>query len=218
MKPLTIQDPEYKKWVLSLCTRYRRSQIKAAVKVNEEMLRYYWNLGKDISEREEENKYGSAFFATLSRDLKREMPDATGLSERNLIYAKNFYQLYQRYLENLQQVVADLQSAESQAGNNQKQNLPQLVADLEDNLFKIPWGHHRLIIDKFFETPERAIFYIQETVKNGWSRDVLRNFIDTDLYGRQGKALTHFSRTLPEVTSDLAQELTRIPIISRSLA
>lgn len=64
MKPLTIQDPEYKKWVLSLCTRDRRSQIKAAVKVNEEMLRYYWNLGKDISEREEENKYGSAFFAT----------------------------------------------------------------------------------------------------------------------------------------------------------
>ena len=124
MKPLTIQDPEYKKWVQSLCTRYRRSQLKAAVKVNEEMLRYYWNLGKDISEREEENKYGSAFFATLSRDLKKEMPDAAGLSERNLIYAKNFYQLYQRYLENLQQVVADFQNADYQNDNNQKQNLP----------------------------------------------------------------------------------------------
>ena len=88
------------------------------------MLRYYWNHGKDISEREEENKYGSAFFATLSRDLKREMPDATGLSERSLIYAKNFYQLYQRYLENLQQVVADFQNADYQNDNNQKQNLP----------------------------------------------------------------------------------------------
>ena len=105
----------------SLCARYRRSQIKAAVKVNEEMLRYYRNLGKDISEREEENKYGSAFFDTLSRDLKREMPDATGLSERSLIYAKNFYQLYQRYLGNLQQVVADLQIAEYQVNNSPKQ-------------------------------------------------------------------------------------------------
>ena len=211
MKPLTIQDPEYKKWVQSLCARYRRSQIKAAVKVNEEMLRYYWNLGKDISEREEENKYGSAFFATLSRDLKREMPDATGLSERSLIYAKNFYQLYQRYLENLQQVVADLQNADCQIGNIQKQKRPQLVADLENNLFKIPWGHHILLIDKFSEAPEKAIFYIRETLKNGWSRDVLRNFIDSDLYSRQGKAITNFSRTLPEVTSDLAQELTKDP-------
>ena len=119
--------------------------------------------------------------------------------------------MYQRYLENLQQVVADLQNGDYHIDNNQKQNLPQLVADLEDNLFKIPWGHHRLLIDKFFETPERAIFYIRETVKNGWSRDVLRNFIDSDLYSRQGKAITNFSRTLPEVTSDLAQELTKDP-------
>ena len=222
MKLLTIQDPEYKKWVLSLCTRYRRSQIKAAVKVNEEMLRFYWNLGKDISEREEENKYGSAFFATLSQDLKREMPDVQGLSASNIRYAQRFYLLYQDALSNLQQVVEDLgktnfqQVAENleyigNQTNISNTNPPQIVADLENYIFKVPWGHQLVLIDKFSEEPEKAIFYIRETVRNGWSRDVLRNFIDTDLYSRQGKALTNFSRTLPEVTSDLAKELTKDP-------
>ncbi len=79
MKPITILDKDYLSWVQALCERYRTSQIKAAVKVNKEMLRYYWFLGKDIAERNDENKYGSTFYATLSRDLKRLMPKATGL-------------------------------------------------------------------------------------------------------------------------------------------
>ena len=147
MKPLTIQDPEYNKWVHSLCARYRRSQIKAAVKEKEEMLRYYWNLGKEISEREEENKYGSAFFATLSRDLKREMPDAQGLSATNIRYAKRFYLLYQYALSNLhqlaeilemtnlQQLAEDLESIDNEPKNMSNKNLPQIVADLENNIF-----------------------------------------------------------------------------------
>ena len=68
-----------------------------------------------------------------------------------------------------------------------------------------------MLIDRFSNSPDKAVFYAGEIVKNGWSRDVLRNFIDTDLYERQGKALTNFKRTLPEITSDLAQELTKDP-------
>lgn len=84
MQPITILDKDYLTWVQTLCERYRTSQIKAAVKVNQEMLHYYWLLGKEIDERGDENKYGSAFYATLSRDLKKRMPKATGLSERNI--------------------------------------------------------------------------------------------------------------------------------------
>ena len=49
---ITIQDKEYLQWVKDLGRRYRRSQIKAAVRVNEEMLRFYWELGRGIVEKQ----------------------------------------------------------------------------------------------------------------------------------------------------------------------
>ena len=52
MKSITILDPNYKDWVKELSLRYRKSQIKAAVKVNREMLSFYWSVGKDITEKE----------------------------------------------------------------------------------------------------------------------------------------------------------------------
>ena len=211
MQPITILDKDYLTWVQTLCERYRTSQIKAAVKVNQEMLHYYWLLGKEIDERGDENKYGSAFYATLSRDLKKRMPKATGLSERNIRYAQSFYQLYSNFIQNLQQPAANSQLAENEGSSLDCSNLQQLVADLMDGIYHIPWGHHMLLIDKFSNRSDKAVFYVGEIIKNGWSRDMLRNFIDSDLYERHGKALTNFKRTLPDVTSDLAQELTKDP-------
>ncbi len=213
MKPITILDKDYLAWVhITLCERYCTSQIKAAVKVNQEMLRYYWLLGKDIDERgDEKNKYGSAFYFTLSRDLKKRMPKATGLSERNIVYAQSFYRLYSDFIQNLQQPAADMQQSENEDNSLERSNLQQLVANLMDVIYQIPWGHHMILIDKFLGNPNKAVFYAWEIVKNGWSRDMLRNFINTDLYERQGKALTNFKRTLPDITSDLAQELTKDP-------
>lgn len=209
MKPLTILDKDYLAWVQALCERYRVSQIKAAVKVNQEMLRYYWLLGKDILERGDENKYGSAFYATLSRDLKKRMPDVMGLSASSIRYAKRFYLLYRDAIENLQQVAEDSDTSESVGFA--EQNLQQVAEKFQPPIFNVPWGHHMLLIDRFSDAPQKALFYVNQIVSNGWSRDMLHNFIDTGLYERQGKALTNFSRTLPEVTSDLAQELTKDP-------
>lgn len=211
MKPITILDDNYLLWVQTLCDRYRTNQIKAAVKVNQEMLRYYWLLGKDITERDVENKYGSAFYTTLSRDLKKRMPNATGLSERNIRYAQRFYKLYSDVIQNLQQSAANSQLVENNSDNPEQLNLQQLVASLMNGIYQIPWGHHILLMDRFSDAPEKAMFFVNQIVSNGWSRDVLRNFIDTDLYERQGKAMTNFKRTLPDITSDLAQELTKDP-------
>ena len=66
-------------------------------------------------------------------------------------------------------------------------------------------------IDKFLTVPQKALVYIRQTVANGWSRNVLHNFIDSSLYERQGKALSNFNRTLPDVDSDLVQEITKDP-------
>lgn len=209
MKPITILDKDYLAWLQTLCNRYRTSQIKAAVKVNQEMLRYYWLLGKDIAERDDENKYGSSFYTTLSRDLRKRMPGATGLSASSIRYAKRFYLLYNKEIENLQQVAEDFRDEEVQEHSGT--NFQQVAESLQSPIFNVPWGHHILLIDRFSNAPQKALFFINQIVSNGWSRDMLRNFIDTDLYERQGKALTNFKRTLPDVTSELAQELTKDP-------
>ncbi len=111
----------------------------------------------------------------------------------------------------MQQPAANSQLAENEGSSLDSSNLQQLVADLMDGIYHIPWGHHMLLIDKFSNRSDKAVFYVGEIIKNGWSRDMLRNFIDSDLYERHGKALTNFKRTLPDVTSDLAQELTKDP-------
>ena len=117
------------------------------------------------------------------------MPEATGFSPTNLLYMKNFYLLYQPLLE----------------------ITPQPEEQFAVDIFSIPWGHHKLLVDKFLENPQKAQFYIHQTIENGWSRSMLLNFISTDMYERQGKAMTNFKHTLPEVSSDLAQELTKDP-------
>jgi len=64
---------------LSIC----RSQIKAAIKVNTELLRLYWDLGHDIVVRQMEATWGSGFFEQLSKELKAEFPDMKGFSASN---------------------------------------------------------------------------------------------------------------------------------------
>jgi predicted nuclease of restriction endonuclease-like (RecB) superfamily len=76
-------------------------------------------------------------------------------------------------------------------------------------LVRVPWGHHRTIIDKCGDDVEKALFYVQKTVENGWSRNVLAIEIDGDLYSRQGKAVTNCALTMPDADSDLAQQLTK---------
>ena len=214
-KPISILDKDYLQWVKGLCMRYRQSQIKAAVKVNTEMLKFYWSLGRDIVTLKAEDRWGSKFFHNLSRDLKEANPSTTCFSAKNLLYMKNFYCMYQPYFEIGQQVADQLGEnviLPQLGAKNGSHEIGQQVADqLENDIFLTPWGHHMLLIDKFFKEPQKALFYVHQTVKNGWSRNVLHNFIDSSLYERQGKALSNFKSTLPNVDSDLAQEITKDP-------
>ena len=208
-KSINILDKDYIQWIKDLSSRYRRSQIKASVKVNQEMLQFYWELGKDIVEKKAESRWGSGFMKNLSRDLKEVNPDATCFSETNLLYMKNFYLLYQPYMTITPQVGEQFTQQVVEQGENAI--TPQLVEQIQSDLFSVPWGHHRFIIDKLKEQPKKALFFVHQTVENGWSRDMLLNFMGTDLYERQGQALTNFKYTLPDEASDLAQELTKDP-------
>ena len=233
VKPISILDKDYSQWLKDLSSRYRRSQIKAAVKVNQEMLQFYWELGRDIVERDAENKYGSAFYATLSRDLKNTLPEATSFSETTIRYSKRLYQLYNQILINIPQVGEKLRfKILPQVGENSKKEfvtqtvaksenilqnvdnseiIQQVAEKIMSDIFSVPWGHHKYIIDKCSNDPEKALFFVRQTIENGWSRNMLLNFIGTDLFERQGKAISNFKQTLPNETSDLAQELTKDP-------
>ena len=211
-KGLTIIDKDYTQWVEDLSVRYRQSQIKAAVRVNRELLKYYWKLGRDIEEMHVEERWGQSVIKNLSVDLQFKNPNSTGLSRTNIYYAKKFYSLYSQYLKIVPQAVGQLENGKAQQTvKDSSKIVPQPVGQLEEMLFSIPWGHHRYLIDRYGTEPAKTFFYVKKTMQEGWSRDVLLNFMDSGLYEREGKALTNFTRTLPDKTSDLAQELTKDP-------
>ena len=197
--PAEVKRTDYVQWLSELKLRYRNQQLKAAVMVNQAMLVFYWELGKDIVERNFENVYGSGFFKKLSCDLKEKLDSPQGFSENNLRYMRSFYRLYSPYVSNLQQPVG--KSAE----------VAKKAAMSPAMLFAIPWGHHVQIMNKCGGSLDKALFYVRKCQEHNWSRSVLMNFLDTGLYEREGKAVTNFKSALPLPQGDLAQEITRDP-------
>lgn len=90
MSELLRMDEEYRNWIEELSRRYRVSQIKASVRVNNAMLMFYWSVGRDIAAKQVENRWGNKFFQTMSMDMSDMIPNVRGFSPRNLRYMKNF--------------------------------------------------------------------------------------------------------------------------------
>lgn len=178
-----IKDGEdYNKWLKQLKTRFRESQIKASVRVNSELLRFYWDLGKDIAEKQKRSTWGSGFLKQLSKDLTAEFKNIKGFSINNLQYIIRWFNFYKD--SNVEQVV------------------PHLIT--------IPWGHNLKIVSKCNSVDE-ALYYVAKTSEHGWSRSILTYQIEFDLYNKKGKAITNFSNKLPKVDSELAKEMTKSP-------
>lgn len=158
------------------------------------MLRFYWSTGEDIVKKKAESRWGESVINSISQDLTSALPGIKGLSPTNLGYAKRFYSLYSQLDTFYPQLV----------GKTEYEQLKTII-------YRIPWGHQRYLIDKFYNNPKRAFYYVRLTLENGWSRAVLLNAIDMDLKEPEGKAVTNFSLTLPE--GDLAQEMTKDPYL-----
>lgn len=198
MSEIIKTNKEYSKWIMEVSQRFRKSQIKAAAKVNREMLIFYWSIGHDISENYNENIYGKSFYKNLSLDLNEALPDVKSFSVTNLKYMKYFYEMYSN--SNRQQLVDD---------SMEEKDMSQHAID--ECIFMIPWGHHIQIINKCKGNVDKALFFVKKAYENNWSRAVLLNFLNTGLYEREGKAINNFNKLLPEVGSDLAKEITKDP-------
>lgn len=161
------------------------------------MLRFYWNLGRDIASMVNYAGYGTKFYKKLGTDLQKELPDVKSFSVINLKYMKYFYEMYYRD-GNRQQVVDDFDDRLNRQS-------------VDERIFHIPWEDHIQILNKCKDNQEKALFFVKKVIENNWSRAVLMNFLDTNLYERQGKAISNFDKILPDAQSDLAQEMTKDP-------
>lgn len=228
MSELLKINKDYAKWIEEICHNFKKFQIKASASVNVEMLKFYWIVGKGIEELSQKSEYGSKLIESISNDLKQVLPNVKSFSPRNLRYMSSFYKFLPEF-EILPQLGAKSQKTTKlpQVGaESQKTTKSPKVGGEFDNMsnlplsgaksdaivaFMIPWGHMKVILDKYKNDKEKALFYIKETIENNWSRAVLLNFIGTDLYERKGKATNNFDKSLPDVNSDLAKEMTRDP-------
>lgn len=209
-----LTSKDYVHWLGEIKERIRSSQQKAALAVNRELLDLYWFIGEALATKQTE--WGDKFVENLARDLKVEFPDMKGFSKRNLETIRRWYSFYFSNMEFAQQAVAQLQIdpkfSNAQQLVAQSSEISQQAVDqnLKTLLFSIPWGQHTVILTKV-KSPEEAFFYLVKTVQNNWSRSNLQQHISTDLYNRQGKALTNFDLTLPNPQADLAQEIIKNP-------
>ncbi|MCD8263854.1 MAG: PDDEXK nuclease domain-containing protein [Tannerellaceae bacterium] len=202
---------EYSHFLKQIKAQIQTSQVKAVIAVNSHLLYMYWTIGKHILLGQQQQGWGAKVIDNLSKDLKSEFPDQTGFSTRNLKYMRKFAAEYPEDV--LLQIISQTDKKE---GNTIVQ---APLAQLEElfmqaPLARISWYHHVTLMDKVRD-PDERIWYIQQTIENGWSRNVLLIQIETDLYNRQvqTKKITNFKSTLPARQSDLAEQMMKDPYI-----
>jgi predicted nuclease of restriction endonuclease-like (RecB) superfamily len=169
-----IKNSDYRNWLRDLKLQIKTGQVKAALSVNSRMIALYWDLGRQITEKQESAKWGSGFIEQLSRDLREEFPEITGFSKDNLLKMKKFYIFYQHnscqayetvaqpvqllgksYPQIVEQVVPQLQLHVNQRDTKMEQVVPELAL--------VPWGHHILLLKKVKDI-KQALFYLDKIV------------------------------------------------------
>ncbi len=185
---MNLESTQYNSFIQDIKQKIQTSQIKAHIKVNVELLKLYWELGSMIVEKEKLSSWGDGLISDISKDLQKEFPNLKGFSSRNIKYMRQWYFFWSENSEIRQQA----------------------VAQLEDTIFQIPWGHNITIITKC-KLLNEANFYVIKTIENNYSRSVLIHQLESNLYNRNGKAITNFENKLPTIQSDLALQTLKDP-------
>ena len=166
-------------------TLIRQAQVKAALAVNRELVLLYWQMGKDILARQEQEDWGARVITRPSADLRKAFPGMKDLSRTNQLYIPAFSEIYK-----------DEKIVQQLAG-------------------QFPWFHNCVLIDKV-KDPEQRKWYINKTIENGWSHNVLAHHIDSRLYECEGRAITNFAATLPARNPTSPSNSSKTPITSIS--
>jgi predicted nuclease of restriction endonuclease-like (RecB) superfamily len=219
-----IPIQNYAQLVQQLKQEIQTARLKAALTANVQMLTLYWKLGKTILEQQQKEGWGAKIIDRLAVDLKLAFPDMKGLSVRNLKYMRTFAEAYPQFVQTppaqlTNTVISESETEDRSIVHTPLAQLANAVVSgskteekpiLQAPLAQLSWYHHITLIDRVKDPAER-LFYIHKTIENGWSRNVLVHQIESNLWKRQGKAVTNFKETLPAAQSDLARELVKDP-------
>lgn len=175
------------------------------MKVNSEQLLFNWQLGRDIVLRKSEEKWGHGIVEQLSLDLQQEFPEAKGFSARNLWNMKKWYSFY-ALVEDSDELI----QAVDNKFNFDSIKLQQIGAEMVFPAYFgfVPWRHHVEIVTKC-KSVEEALFYLQKTIEEEWSRNALIDCIKADLYHKAGRANTNFDEKLPGMQGKIAKEIVK---------
>ncbi len=188
--------------------RIQQGQTRAVFAANAELIRMYWDIGRMLHERQQQQGWGAAVIPRLSRDIRNELAEVKGFSERNIKRMLAFYREYSIRGGIMPQPVAQ-KTAEKMIDVKVPQAVAQLSAEM---LWNIPWGHHALLMEKVKKLPER-IWYMRAILEHGWSRPILFHMIEVRAHERQGKAIHNFEVRLPSPQSDMAQQALKDPYV-----
>jgi len=208
---------QYGELLNAVKSRIRQAQTKAILSANAEMILLYWDIGRMIDQRQQEEGWGAGVIPRLSRDVRNNLPEIKGFSERNLKRMIRFYREYPFIYPEVPRPVAQFDM------QDRNEKVPQAVAQLKtatyehkaeirELILNLPWGQNFLLIEKLKEMPVR-IWYMHMTIEKGWSRNVLQLMIESNAYERQGTAITNFETHLPSPQSDLAKQALKDPYI-----
>ena len=204
----TLLPTGYIQWRKDIEQLIDTAKLKTAISINMGTLSLYWNIGKSILQKQEQEGWGKQVIEQLSKDLISRYPDDRGYSIRNLRYMKRFASEYPDF-PILQVPLAELKKLPI---------LQATLAELENEgkefvqvpLAQISWYHHISLLSKVKDEAQRA-YYITETAQNGWSRDVMLHQIDNGYIHAKGHAINNFEQTLPPLQSDLARYIFKDP-------
>lgn len=190
----TLLPTGYNQWRKGIENLIDTAKLKTAISVNMGTLSLYWNIGKSILQKQEQEGWGKQVIEQLSKDLISRYPDDRGYSIRNLRYMKRFASEYPDF-PILQVPLAELKKLPI---------LQATLAELENEgkeyvqkpLAQISWYHHISLLSKVKDEAQRA-YYITETAQNGWSRDVMLLQIGNGYIHAKGHTINNFEQTLP---------------------
>ncbi len=206
-KPETPPEPNvpalYATLLADIKQRVRRAQVRAMLAVNAELIRLYWDIGRVIDERQQQEGWGAGVIPRLARDLHNDLPEEKGFSERNIKQMLAFYREYAQ-LSFVQQPAAQIET---------EPKVPQAAALFTAELIlALPWTHHAILMAKV-KDPATRHWYMQAALEHGWSRSILVMQIETAAHQRQGRAGSNFALRLPKPESDLVQQALKDPYV-----
>lgn len=228
----SLGDSSYMQLLESIKQRIKHSQHQVAMYVNSELLYTYWNIGHGLNAERDRQGWGAKVVDQLAKDLKLSFPTMKGLSKRNLQYMMRFANEWaigptvqpalaqidstsEKALEIKDSAKVPPPMAQIQVTDNQEVTIvPRLVAQFQEfeqmAFARVPWSHHRLLLDKIDNHEERR-YYCEQIISNNWSKSVLINKIDQGLYENQGKLTNNFVKVLPAEQSALVKETFKDP-------